>query len=183
MSVTPPPIGSFEALADTDNSTAGLGLVNPPDTNADVGYTQIVETVNSVFRVFDKTGAPLTAVSKQSTLFASLGGQCSQTNPGDPIVLHDRIADRWQISQFNFASNTTPPFHQCIAISKTSDAAGEYYLYDFVTPGTDFPDYPKLGVWPDAYYMRLQRCGLLRFQPCEDACRRSDGRTDLLRDP
>jgi hypothetical protein len=157
-SVTPPPIGSFEALADVDNSTAGLGLVNPPDTNADVGYNQIVETVNSVFRVYTKAGAPLTAVLKQSDLFASLGGQCSLTDPGDPIVLHDRLADRWQISQFNFSgAGDSPPFHQCIAISKTSDAAGEYYLYDFITPGPDFPDYPKLGVWPDAYYMSTRQ--------------------------
>lgn len=158
-SVTPPATGSFEGLADTDNSTAGLGLVNPPDTNADVGYTQIVETVKAVFRVYDKTGAPLTPVLKQSTLFAALGGQCAETNPGDPIVLHDRIADRWQISQNNFAkAGNDPPFHQCIAISKTSDAAGEYYLYDFITPGpNDFPDYPKLAVWPDGYYMSTRQ--------------------------
>jgi uncharacterized repeat protein (TIGR01451 family) len=158
-SVTPPPIGSFEALADTDNATVGLGLVNPPDTNADVGYTQIVETVNSTFRVYDKTGAPITPVLKQSTLFEPIGGQCAQTDPGDPIVLHDRIADRWQISQFNFAGGgDDPPFHQCIAISKTSDAAGEYYLYDFVTPdGNNFPDYPKLGVWSDGYYMSTRQ--------------------------
>src|SRR2546423_1634527 len=153
-SVTPPALGSFEGLASANN--AGLG--NPPDTNADVGYTQIVETVNVVFRVYDKTGAPLTPVLKQSTLFAALGGPCAQSDPGDPIVVHDRIADRWQISQFNFKTKTAPPFHQCIAISKTGDAAGEYYLYDFITPGpNDFPDYPKLGVWPDAYYMSTRQ--------------------------
>lgn len=156
-SVTPPAIGSFEGLADTDNNVAGLGLVNPPDVNADVGMTQIVETVNSVFRVFDKSGMPLTPVLKQSTLFAPLGGQCAAGDPGDPIVLYDRIADRWQISQFNFSSTTTPPYHQCVAISKTGDAAGEYYVYDFITPGNDFPDYPKLGVWSDGYYMSTRQ--------------------------
>ena len=155
-STTPPAIGSFEALADADNGAVGLGLVNPPDNNADVGRTQIVETVNSIFRVYDKTGAPQTPVLRQSDLFATLGGQCAASDPGDPVVLYDRIADRWQISQFNFASND-PPFHQCIAISKTGDAAGEYYLYDFVTPGTDFPDYPKLGVWSDGYYMSTRQ--------------------------
>ncbi len=28
-----------------------------------------------------------------------------------------------------------------------------YFLYDFITPGNNFPDYPHFGVWPDAYYM------------------------------
>ena len=30
---------------------------------------------------------------------------------------------------------------------------GAYYLYDFVTDPTNFVDYPKIGVWPDGYYM------------------------------
>ena len=37
------------------------------------------------------------------------------------------------------------------AISVTSDATGSYYRYAFSMP--NFNDYPKLGVWPDAYYM------------------------------
>jgi hypothetical protein len=152
-SVTPPAILSFEGISDLDNSNVGLGQVNPPDTNADVSFTQIVETVNSSFRVYNKSGVPLTPVIKQSQLFAALGGQCAKTDPGDPIVLYDRMADRWQVSQFNFASSAAPPFHQCFAVSKTNDATGEWYLYDFVTPTGNFPDYPKVGVWSDGYYM------------------------------
>ena len=40
---------------------------------------------------------------------------------------------------------------QCIAVSTGSDATGSYnrYEYDF---GTNFPDYPKFGIWPDGYY-------------------------------
>ena len=157
VSVTPPPTGSFEGISDADNTTVGLGLVNPPDTNADVGYSQIVETVNSTFRVYDKAGNPLSPVMKQSTLFAPLGGICASSDAGDPIVLHDRIGDRWNISQFSFTGTTTPPYHQCIALSQTSDATGEYYLYDFELPGNEFPDYPKLGVWPDGYYMTTRQ--------------------------
>ena len=152
-SVTPPAILSFDGIADADNAAVGLGLVNPPDNNSDVSFNQIVETVNSSFRVYNKAGVPLTPVLKQSQLFAALGGQCAKTDPGDPIVLYDRMADRWQISQFNFATNTAPPFHQCFAVSKTNDATGEWYLYDFVTPTGNFPDYPKVGVWNDGYYM------------------------------
>jgi hypothetical protein len=156
-SVTPPAIGSFEGLSVLDNLLVGLPQVNPPDTNADVSYNQIVETVNLTMRVYDKSGAPLTPVLKQSDLFEALGGQCAETDPGDPIVLHDRMADRWNISQFNFANGAAVPFFQCIAISKTNDAAGEYYLYEFQTPFPNFPDYPKLGVWNDAYYMSTRQ--------------------------
>lgn len=39
-----------------------------------------------------------------------------------------------------------------LAVSTTSDATGTYNQYAFSIPGNNFPDYPKLGVWPDAYY-------------------------------
>lgn len=45
---------------------------------------------------------------------------------------------------------------QCIAVSRTADpVAGGWFLYDFPTSFTN--DYPKFGVWPDAYYMGSQR--------------------------
>ena len=141
---------SFEGLADTDN---GNGLVNPSDSNGAVGPNDYVEVTNNRVRVFDKSGNPKTAPFTQSSLFASVGGICSLINDGDPIVLYDKLADRWQISQFAFAAPTVPPYHQCIAESINGDPAGKYYLYDFMLPTNNFPDYPKLSTWPDAYYM------------------------------
>ena len=148
----------FEGLADTDN---GASLVNPPDTVGAVGPNHYVQAVNNRVRVFDKTGVPLTAPFTQSSLFGSLypqvGGICATNNAGDPIVLYDRMADRFQVSQFAFTSQTTPPYHQCIAVSQTSDPTGAWYVYDFVLPGNQFPDYPKLSAWPDAYYMSTRQ--------------------------
>ena len=40
-----------------------------------------------------------------------------------------------------------------MAVSSTSDATGAYYWYAFSYGNTQFPDYPKLGVWPDGYYI------------------------------
>ncbi|MCZ7671407.1 MAG: hypothetical protein M5U34_31870 [Chloroflexi bacterium] len=54
------------------------------------------------------------------------------------------MADRWFLSEFG------PGNSLCILISTTPDPTGAYYTYQFNTPG--FPDYPKYGVWPDAYY-------------------------------
>ena len=145
---------SFEGLADSDN---GTGLVNPSDSNGAVGPNDYVEVVNNRVRVFDKAGNPKTTPFKQSALFAAVGGICSIVNDGDPIVLYDKIADRWQISQFAFSAVTVPPYHQCIAESINGDPAGKYYLYDFVLPSNNFPDYPKLSTWPDAYYMSTRQ--------------------------
>ena len=39
----------------------------------------------------------------------------------------------------------------CIAISQTADPTGTYYLYQFQTQR--FPDYYKVGAWPDGYYV------------------------------
>src|SRR5437764_1344678 len=58
----------------------------------------------------------------------------------------------------------TGDYHECIAISKTPDATGAYYVYDFPLSTTHWQDYPHFGVWPDAYYMTMHQ-----FTPAGDA--------------
>src|SRR5262245_15031127 len=137
----------------------GVGLAgfipgsNPPDTNGRVGAKQYVQWNNTSFAVFDKTtGALLFGPAAGNTLFQSLGGDCATHNDGDPVVSFDILAGRWILSQFVVGGS--PDFsHQCVAVSQTEDATGEYFLYDFVTDPQNFVDYPKTGVWPDGYYM------------------------------
>ncbi|HEU5248540.1 MAG TPA: hypothetical protein VFW15_01010, partial [Thermoanaerobaculia bacterium] len=163
----PSPITTFEGLNNQDNaSVLGLYIV-PPDTNGDVGPNHYVQTVNLLFRVYNKSGTALTAPLPMSALFASLGGICSTQDDGDPIVLYDPLADRWLLSQFAVAT----PAHQCVALSRSGDPAGSYFLYDFVMPNSKFNDYPKFGVWPDAYYMsdnqfdpNFQGAGVFAFE-------------------
>ena len=40
-----------------------------------------------------------------------------------------------------------------VAVSKTGDPTGVYFLHDSVTPGINLNDYAELGVWPNGYYM------------------------------
>ena len=40
----------------------------------------------------------------------------------------------------------------CVAVSVTGDPTGAYYRYAF-DYGDEFPDYPKMSVWPDGYYV------------------------------
>ncbi len=116
-----------------------------------MGATQYVQYTNWRFAVYNKTtGAKVLGPAAESTLWTSLGGPCAKSNDGDIIVLYDKQAQRWIFTHHALA--TGGPFYQCFAVSKTSDATGAYYLYQFQLTN-DFPDYPKLGVWADGYYM------------------------------
>jgi hypothetical protein len=124
----------------------------PPDTDGEVGLTQYVQMVNNGFQVFDKTTSASTfGPAGITTLWSGFGGVCQNTGRGDPVVMYDQLADRWIITQF---AGAPVPTDECIAVSKTGDATGAYYRYDF-NLGTNFFDYPHLGVWPDGYYMSM----------------------------
>jgi hypothetical protein len=144
----PPPILNFDGIV-----FPGVGCnCAPPDPDGEVGETQFVQMVNEGVQVFDKaTGSSVMGPVAISSLWAGFGGVCESAGHGDPIVLYDQLANRWLISQF--AGNSIPT-DECIAISTTSDAAGSYYRYGFHF-GSNFFDYPHIGVWPDAYYMSM----------------------------
>ncbi len=139
----------------------GVGIPNitvnvaPPDTNGSVGRTiagvgYYIQWVNLQFAIYNKaTGALVYGPANGNTLWSGFAGVCSSTNDGDPIVLYDKLADRWVFMQFAVSSQ---PFTQCVAVSQTSDPLGTYSRYAF-TYGNQFNDYPKVGVWPDGYYV------------------------------
>ena len=119
----------------------------PPDPNGAVGPNHFVEVVNESLAVFNKSGTPIYGPVATNTLWSGFGGGCQSNDDGDATVAYDRLADRWIISQFSVSST---PFLQCVAVSRTGDPTGSYARYSFSY--SNFPDYPKLGVWPDAYY-------------------------------
>jgi hypothetical protein len=125
----------------------------PPDPNGDIGPNHILQSVNSQFQIWNKSGASLYGPVNLSTLWQDIPGPWVGTNDGDPIILYDQIADRWLISQFSLPSYPKGPFYELIAVSSTADPLGTYnrYIYSF----TNMPDYPKIGVWPDGYYLSV----------------------------
>ncbi len=135
------PLLDFEGLA---------GTAIPPDPNGAVGAYQFVETVNYAFGVFRKnTGQPQYS-AVHNTLFQGFqgdGGLCASNTGGDAVVLYDHLADRWIITYMRGANQQL----QCFAVSTSENATGSWYRYAFQL--SNFLDYPKLGVWPDAYYM------------------------------
>lgn len=147
-------LGSFDGIP----ATGSL----PPDTVGDVGPNHYVQMVNTAFAIYDKTGNLLAGPSPINSLWGQFGGPCETQNNGDPVVRYDHLADRWVLSQFALPGGAAG-FHQCFAVSRTPDpVAGGWFLYDFPTVDTAsgsavFPDYPKIGVWTDGYYMGTQR--------------------------
>ncbi|MBP1704072.1 MAG: hypothetical protein H6Q38_3179, partial [Chloroflexi bacterium] len=152
----PGTIANFEGINNVDG-------VLPPDTNGDIGVDPgtgtkyYMQWVNLSLQIWDVTD-PVIPVSLYgpvdgNTLFSGFGGPCETTNDGDPIVLFDHLANRWLASQFSLPG----PFYQCIAISQTADPTGAWHRYEFLYSNTLMNDYPKFGVWPDAYYMSINQ--------------------------
>src|SRR5436305_1644811 len=141
---------NFEGIGQGFTGPSGTFSVNsaPPDPNGAVGPNHCVQIVNSDFAIFNKAGTPVYGPVPTNTLWSGFGGGCQSNNDGDATVVYDRAADRWVFQQF---SVSTTPYLDCVAVSKTGDPTGQYYRYSFQY--ANFPDYPKLGVWSDAYYV------------------------------
>ena len=121
------------------NGQSGSGL--PPDPSGAAGPNHYVQAVNTSVRCYTNTGGVIPGGTfSLSSLWSG------SSNAGDPIVMYDRHADRWFISQFNQSPNRI-----LIAISETNDPTGSYYAYSYTFP--QFPDYPKYSIWWDGYYM------------------------------
>ncbi|HEV2476533.1 MAG TPA: choice-of-anchor tandem repeat GloVer-containing protein [Candidatus Dormibacteraeota bacterium] len=155
---TTPPAAAGPALAGSfEGIGAGIPGYNvtlaPSDVNGAIGPNHYVQIANTSIAVFSRTGAIILNPEPISTLWTGFGGLCETTNGGDPIVLYDRLADRWLVSQLAYAgaNGTSVPYENCVAVSTTNDPTGAYFRYAF--PRSELPDYAKFSVWPDAYYM------------------------------
>ena len=146
----PAPLTNFDGLQNLDNGMIYQLLIMPADMNGDVGPNHYVQFVNSLIRVYNKSGQPMGPPFKISSVFDSLGTLCSTRNDAVGLVQYDQLADRWLITQ---TCTAFPPFRQMVAISKTGDPLGGYYAYEFAMPNVKLNDFPKFGVWPDGYYM------------------------------
>jgi len=124
----------------------------PPDPCGDVGPNHYIQAYNSAYSIYNKTGSRVAGPTALNTLFVGLvGGEC---NSGDPIILYDEQADRWVIVEFSLCNADD---RVMVAVSETNDPTGSYHGYSFDTD--EVPDYEKLGVWRDGYYMATNTHG------------------------
>jgi hypothetical protein len=104
--------------------------------------------------IFNKQGTQVQAPVSDGTFWGSFS-TCNQLGGfSDPIVQYDRGADRWLVGEVALPlfPGLFGQYAQCFAVSKTSDPTGSYYMWAYGF-GTNVNDYPKIGVWPDAYYV------------------------------
>src|SRR5437879_1364723 len=143
---------SFGPVTNADDgprfSGVGANGYAPPDTNMAVGPNHILETVNSRYAIYTKSGALVSGPFSLSSLWSPLGSSngCATNNGGDVVAQYDKLAGRFVVTQLGGVS---APYSECIAISQTSDPTGAYWLYSY-SYGTTLNDYPKFGVWPTA---------------------------------
>ncbi len=97
------PLGPLNIIKGVDFEGIASNMYAPSDSNMAVGPNEIVEVVNVLFQVFNKTGGSIAGPTNIQNVFSGLAGDCSSSTYGDPVVLYDRAADRWLISMIGSA--------------------------------------------------------------------------------
>ncbi len=118
-------------------------IASPPDATGDVGLNHFLQAVNQSVSTVQVLNKGTGAIMKTFTLQSLASGSPCNSGYCDPMVLYDRMADRWMISEFPSSGG-----HLCVYVSTTGDPTGTWYAYTFSNVETSTPDYPKYGVWP-----------------------------------
>lgn len=118
----------------------------PPDCNGTAGPNHYMQTINVVYAIYSKTGALVAGPANMNTLFSGMPG--ATYNDGDPLILYDEQADRWVAVEFSVGGTND---YMLFAVSQTNDPTGAWHKYSFDVD--DMPDYEKVGIWQDGYYM------------------------------
>jgi hypothetical protein len=166
---------SFLGLNHRDQRLANGGnqwSLEPPDQGLCVGNSYVVETVNSVIRVWNTSGVALTGVQDLNTFFgypAAIDRSSGAIGPDviDPQCYYDPDNNRFVVdittllvdSSGNYNGKNTID----VAVSNTGDPTGDWTIYhvpaqndgtdgtpnhgctlDGSTPGPCFQDYPHI---------------------------------------
>jgi hypothetical protein len=127
---------------------ANVANYTPSDPTGAVGPNHFIGAWNVGFRIFDKSGNPLTDAASLGTLFPG-------NTQGDPIVFYDAEADRFVITEFNYSSSPVG-YGFSMAVCQGPDPVNDgWYIYTPVNgfSTTSSPDYTKFSVWSDGYYV------------------------------
>jgi len=130
---SPTPVTSFNGL--TDN-----GQVIPPDVCGAAGPNHLMETINSQYRIFNKTGGTVSTLSLTSFWSGISGSPFS-----DPHVTYDPNTSKWYAVILSTLTGNHAGFF--LAVSQTNDPTGSWWEYSVDAQGSTglFMDYPAIG--------------------------------------
>ena len=157
---------NFTGITSAFEQSNAQNLQEPPDTQVAVGPTWVLEMVNSLGQVYDKTGATYPQATGTFGLygffdiafFSQQFFNNEQFIPTDPRVLYDPSTGRFYASilAYNMSSHDSMVL---LGVSYTSDPAGFWAIYpmDFEGPLPNFTPYicdqPKLGYSADKFVL------------------------------
>jgi hypothetical protein len=133
------------------------------DPNGAVGTKQYLEWANVSFQAWNKTPPYKKVWSKPQTGTApwkAAGLSSCESIGGDGLALFDRRASRWVLAAHS-NKDKNGNYYFCVAISESDELSptSKWYAYEFLLSsqmgGNYFPDWPKMGSWPDAYYVGM----------------------------
>lgn len=121
--------------------------VYPPDPVCKVGRQHVVQMVNGSngawMKIWDKAGNEIVPAFNTTRFWDAVGA----SGLGDPVIQYDALAERWLFIELaGFYVNEL-----VLAISDGPDPTEGWTAYRFQALG--FPDYPKLYVWGDSYFI------------------------------
>lgn len=159
----------FPAAPTNLNDPRVLGAV--PDTSGAAGFTHYMQAVNKMIALYRKDGTLV-----HSSTFANFWANsatdslCSLDagiyHHGQPFVMFDHLSGRWVVADVAYENIDDGPYFVCVAVSNglAVDPAIQYfdapywYYYALSTNQGNieyYPDAPKLGLWPDGYYLSI----------------------------
>jgi hypothetical protein len=137
-----PTVSSYSNVSPSFNGTYQTGLT-PPDTTGAIGPDRYIETVNTQYAIYSRSGSQVNSGSLSS--LTGISGGLFGYSLSDPQMMWDAKTQRFYYSAvyydaflsdnglaFGWSKTATP--------SNSSDFC-KYYL----SFGSDLPDYPKLG--------------------------------------
>ncbi|MCK4657623.1 MAG: hypothetical protein KAT85_11345, partial [candidate division Zixibacteria bacterium] len=134
----------------------------PPDPHAAAGTNQLVVVVNSSIAIFSTVNGDFLYQVTSQDFFAPVNPPSSFIF--DPKVVYDPFEDRFVI--LYLCTDDISQSSYLVAVSKTGDAMGEWWLYDLdaslngTEPVDQWPDYPGLGFdYSEAVYVTSNQWG------------------------
>ncbi|MBN2549428.1 MAG: PD40 domain-containing protein [Anaerolineales bacterium] len=182
-SLMPPPIDVFPGIQRPDNggdidvypavpdinNASVIGAV--PDTSGAPGHTHFLQATNKMVAIYRKNG---TLIDMQSfDNFWATAPATSACFPGNnlhhgqPYVIYDHLAWRYVVVDVAYTDVDNGPYYLCVAVSKemlppmTPAAYFNSTYWNYYSLVTNegvphyYPDSPKLGLWPDGYYLSV----------------------------